>query len=278
LTAQTASFAAFQTLRLGKEDEGVSTCKNLHADNLGLQPLSIGVERLISSLEGQDRLPSFSISYSEPSVPPIPARRGPPKAKRQAWWKKSKYLRKRCDNRLKPPQVNGMFEADSFARTIGLPLTAFLSVNWGLTAHGSEDVQKGFQRALKAMGEWFRRRGVPATWIYSHENPEGARPHFHMLLHLPEPLRREFEAACQKWFQPLAGGFHLRWRNGAADRCLMYMCKGTDIGTATRHGGRARRQGPVVFKRAGWSENLGQKARTAFQIASKAPLATGFRK
>ena len=238
----------------------METCKNLHADEEGPKTLTNEIEKMISSLSIIPKLDTLLCSLDNISEKP-PARRGPSGAKRSAWRTKARYQRSRCPKRLRPWQIEGLCEADCFARSRGLPLHTFVTVSWQNTRDGSADIQRRFQKALKAMGEWFRRRNCPATWIFVHENPGNSRPNCHMLVHVPSGHLGLFKEMAPKWFDALEGGVHIRTRNGPTDRCLSYMVKGTDWVTARRHGARARPQGVVDFKRCGWTQNLGVTAR-----------------
>src|SRR5262245_7494945 len=107
------------------EFPGAQACRNLHGDDDTLRTLSHEVQRLIQQLSPV-RPPtphSSSISLNTSlSLSDRRASRGPSRARRQAWHRKTRYQRGRCYERLRPWQVDGLFEADSFARTIGLPL------------------------------------------------------------------------------------------------------------------------------------------------------------
>lgn len=244
---------------------GDDACRNLHAGEEGPRTLTNEIDKMISGLSiipKPDTLLCSLNNTSENTVPlHQPARRNPSRARRRAWQRKARYQRSRCPKRLRPCQVDGLFEADSFARSIGMPLNTFVTVSWQNTREGSADIQRRFQQATKAMGEWFRRRYCPATWIFVHENPGNSRPNCHILVHVPRGHLASFKVMAPKCFDALDGGVDVRTRNGAQDRCLSYMVKGTDMITAHRHGARARKQGIIDFKRCGWTQNLGLAAR-----------------
>lgn len=254
-----------------------SACRNLQAPEDGPRQLTGEIERMISRLARTPRLEAHSSSLYHPTQTDVPARRSPSGARRRAWQKKAQYQRTRCPERLRPWQIEGLFEADHFARVIGLPLNTFVTVSWKNTRDGGEDIQRRFQAATKAMGQWLRRRNCPAAWIFTHENPGGSEPNFHMLIHIPPGSLVAFREIGSQWFGAVSGGIHIRTRNGPRDRCLSYMVKGTDLMTARRYGARAKKQGTVTFKRCGWTESLGVKARTRHSELIKGGLATGFR-
>jgi hypothetical protein len=244
--------------RLSSVDEA---CRNLHAGEEGPRTLTNEIEKMISRLSAMPRSDAFISSLDNTISIHQPARRSPPRARRRAWQTKARYQRSRCPERLRPWQIESLFEADYFARSIGLPLNTFVTVSWQNTRQGSEDIQERFQQAIKAMGQWMRRRNCPATWIFVHENPGNSRPNCHLLIHVPSSELGSFKAIAPKWFEALEGGVHIRARNGPEDRCLSYMVKGTDFITAHRYGAKARNQGTVDFKRCGWTQNLGAAAR-----------------
>lgn len=248
--------------RLSGVDEA---CRNLHASEVGPRTLSYEIEKMISGLSIIPKPDALLCSLSnnlENTVPlHQPARRRPFRARRRDWQKKARYQRSRQPERLRPWQIENLFAANHFAGFIGLPLNTFVTVSWQNTREGNDDLQKRFQRAMKAMGQWFRRRNCPATWIFVHENPGNSRPNCHLLVHVPNGELASFKTIAPKWFDALEGGVLICTRNGPADRCLTYMVKGTDWVTARRHGARARNQGVIDFKRCGWTQNLGLAAR-----------------
>ena len=250
-------------------------CRNLHASEDTLRPLTSEVQTLIERLSA-GRPPAALSSSISLTPPERHARRGPFRPRRRAWQTKSRYQRRRCSKRLRPWQVDALFEADAFALSIGLPLNTFLTVSWTDTSRGSSDIPQRFGRATKAMGEWLRRRSAKSCWVFVHENPGGTRPNAHLLIHIPGNLFSQFYEAAPRWFDALADGIYLRKRHGPRDHCLRYMVKGTDYATALRVGARARKQGGIDFKRCGWTQNLGVSAR-ARCFRGDTQLPTGFR-
>ena len=240
-------------------------CRNLHAGEEGPRTLSSEIEKMISRLSVIPKPDALlcSLDNNFDNTVPLhpPARRRPSRARRRDWQKKVRYQRSRQLKRLRPWQIENLFAANHFAGFIGLPLNTFVTVSWQNTREGSADLQNRFQRAMKAMGQWFRRKNCPATWIFVHENPGNSRPNCHLLVHVPTGQLGSFKEMAPKWFDALEGGVLIRTRNGHQDRCLPYMVKGTDWVTARRHGARARQQGDIDFKRCGWTQNLGLAAR-----------------
>lgn len=239
----------------------IVACRNLHATEEGPKTLTHEIDKMILGLSIIPK-PEPHLCSLENTVPlHQPARRRPARARRRDWQKKARYQRSRQPERLRPWQIENLFAANHFAGFIGLRLNTFVTVSWQNTREGNDDLQKRFQRAMKAMGQWFRRKNCPATWIFVHENPDNSRPNCHLLVHVPPGQLGSFKEMAQKWFDALEGGVLIRTRNGHQDRCLSYMVKGTDWVTARRYGARARKQGVINFKRCGWTQNLGIAAR-----------------
>jgi hypothetical protein len=130
-----------------------------------------------------------------------------------------------------------------------------------------------FRAACKRMDAFCRRRGFPPTWIYVHEAPQG-KANTHFLIHVPKRHQKGFFSHLPNWFGATGGTAidiqQRNWRPGP-DRRLQYMTKGTDAVTASRIGGRAKRQGDIRFKRCGTTINIGPAARARFKAPVKAP-------
>jgi hypothetical protein len=122
------------------------------------------------------------------------------------------------------------------------------------------------------MDAFCRRRGFSSTWLYVHEAPEG-KANTHFLVHVPKRNQKAFESKLPGWFEATdAAAIDVQprhWRAGP-DKRLVYMCKGTDIVTASRIGGRAKRQGDIPFKRCGTTVNIGPAARARFKAPATA--------
>ncbi len=195
----------------------------------------------------------------------MPKKRGP----KTLWMRRAKYQRAKNRKRLKPAQVHGLREADTFARKLGFHLNTFLTVTWSLTHFGdvSFDTEKApaiLKEFRRRVAQWLKARKVHLFWIYVHEN-RGLNFHTHIMLHIPPVFAAEFEAMAAR----LAGSIsesavdvQPRNRPGNFQNRLDYMCKGTDPVTARQlRLGPTSDQGEIECKRCGWSENLGQRAR-----------------
>lgn len=175
-----------------------------------------------------------------------------------------RQFRYRWVDRLKRWQVAAWYDADAVAEQLGLPLNTFVTIAYGATFPGEAAMASTFKRGKKLMVQWFRDKGLPAAYLYGHENPGDARPNTHLLIHVPKHLRRAFKAKAGDWFDALDGGVQVDPRNDA-DRIpqglgtrLQYMAKGADDMTCRFYGGRRAKggQGPIAIKRAGVAQSL----------------------
>jgi len=173
---------------------------------------------------------------------------------------RSSYQRKPNIERLRPWQIESLWHALDHADRIDLGLNTFVTIYWHPIT--IEDMPSRFKRGTNAMAQWCKRRGISLACIYTHENPLG-RLNSHLMLHMPKRHLTDFKAAAPAWFNDEPGGVQVKpvWFPAGAVR---YMTKGTDFLTAGMHGGHAMRQGTIKFKRAGWSESLGQKAQADY--------------
>ena len=185
-----------------------------------------------------------------------------------------RQFRYRWVDRLKRWQVAAWYDADAMAVQLGLPLNTFVTIAYGATFPGEAAMASTFKRGKKLMVQWFRDKGLPAAYLYGHENPDDARPNSHLLIHVPKHLRRAFKDKAKGWFEALDGGVKVDPRNDADRRAkglgtrLQYMAKGADDMTCRFYGGRRAKggQGPIAIKRAGVAQCLTGKVE--FRLAS----------
>ena len=118
--------------------------------------------------------------------------------------------------------VKKLRSAHAFARVIGLPLNAFVTVapfrdgEWD-GAPGPADEFAAFRNWL---GVWIRRKAeIPFTSVsVVHANPDGSDPHLHALVHLPNrSLIPQLRAALTSRY-PEPGATHIR-----ADDCRTHL-------------------------------------------------------
>lgn len=180
----------------------------------------------------------------------------------------ARKTRYRWVGQLKRWQVIAWYDADAVAEQLGLPLNTFVTIAYGATFPGEAAMASTFKRGKKLMVQWLRDKGLPAAYLYVHENPDDARPNSHLLIHVPKHLHRAFKAKTGDWFDALDGGVRVDPRNDADRRAkglgtrLQYMAKGADDMTCRFYGGRRAKggQGPIAIKRAGVAQCLIGKA------------------
>jgi hypothetical protein len=89
-------------------------------------------------------------------------------------------------------QATNIIEAVSFAKLIGLPLVAHLSIHWSLTDVGDDPNGELFARFREGLNKWFNRRGIVFAACWTREREAGGQSdvvHCHLLFHLPVEYR-----------------------------------------------------------------------------------------
>jgi hypothetical protein len=90
------------------------------------------------------------------------------------------------------PQATNIIEAVKFAKLIGLPLVAHLTVHWSVTDAGDDPDGKLFAKVREGLDKWLRRRGIAFASCWSRERQSGGQSdvvHCHLLFHLPVEFR-----------------------------------------------------------------------------------------
>ena len=174
-----------------------------------------------------------------------------------------------------------MIEAADFAERIGLAFTRHWTVHYEMAGIAKHDGAAFVGRLLALVGKHVRRAGGKLAALWARENGDGKGGHVHILMHLPSGMT--LQNLTRRWIKA-AGGNPVRrvskvrtiggmltnvdiggarYRTNA-DAVLAYLVKAasTETGTAlalSRHG----EGGPIIGKRAGWTQNIGAKARNA---------------
>lgn len=176
------------------------------------------------------------------------------------------------------------------AERIGLPLNAWVTINFSMTAIAPWDAVPALIRIRNNhYSKWARRprkgkgSAFEPTYIYVFENKreneifgdiiyEEIGPdlphnvHAHMFMHVPPNRQHDFECLIYEWVDFVAGRIcpantiKVQWvteDNGISGYCV----KGSKH--AKRFGSEYKPQGAILGKRAGTSENLGPSARKA---------------
>jgi len=180
----------------------------------------------------------------------------------------------RISQHLNDRQVNELLAASGFAREIGLPLTAHLTVHWSFSNAGDDPNGRLFASFRERFSKVLRRLGVvfAAVWVREKKSncPNGAE-HFHLAFHLPaESSQAKIVRAAEEILDRLAGCLDDRMvfltLPGNGD--IRYLLKGArhdvrrDLSIKRAWRGS---QGSIQAKRAGFTQNLGPTARAKFR-------------
>ncbi|MFO1091264.1 MAG: hypothetical protein U1E46_16955 [Hyphomicrobiales bacterium] len=147
------------------------------------------------------------------------------------------------------------------ARALGGPLDTFITIRWALTGKGEAKIQFRWQCLLNAFRIWAKRHGFKLAHVWVHENPHYGSFNTHVLANIPANRRQELQAWIEAQLNAQFGGVDVQPRVASGwyrDDRVRYMVKGTDWVTAKKFRlmtpkGWDCRQGPIDFKRCGWS-------------------------
>ena len=113
-------------------------------------------------------------------------------------------------------QASNIMEAVGFAKSIGLPLVAHLTIHWSLTDIGDDHDGKLFAKVREGLHKWLRRRGIvfAAAWVRERQcRGQSDVEHCHLLFHLPVAFQGarmlQVETAISRLVELQGGGiFH----------------------------------------------------------------------
>jgi hypothetical protein len=86
------------------------------------------------------------------------------------------------------PQATNIIEAVEYAKSIGLPSVAHLTIHWAYTDAGDDSDGKLFAKFREGLDKWLWRQGIVFAAAWSRERlSRGQSPvmHCHLLFHLP---------------------------------------------------------------------------------------------
>jgi len=175
-------------------------------------------------------------------------------------------------------QASNLMEAVAFAREIGTPLTAHLTIHWVGTKAGDDPDGRRFARVREGFDKWLKRHGVPggltAVWVRERLlGGSGEVDHDHMLFHLAHHFFRrrarvQVEGALERLIDRHGDGNFLDCTlrltfpphpNG------LYLIKGGGPDVWQNYGVPScwrTPQGLIQGKRCGTTENIGLAARS----------------
>jgi hypothetical protein len=197
----------------------------------------------------------------------LPVRTQRAEAKPKRGLRASKYITMR--------QATNNVEAVRFAKMIGLPLVAHLTIHWSLTDAGDDPNGNLFAKVREGLDKWLDRHAVEFAGSWARERQAGGQSdvvHCHLLFHLPAKYRtgkklRQVEAAIARLVKRHGGDL----TDERAIKLVIhdnpdgkYLIKGGGSQVWKRFGLRQehrRLQGIIQGKRCGTTENIGPAAR-----------------
>jgi hypothetical protein len=174
------------------------------------------------------------------------------------------------------PQATNIVEAVKFAKSIGLPLVAHLTIHWSGTIAFDDHNGLRFAKVREGLNKVLFRRGIPTAWVWCREcKAHTDIVHSHLLFHLPVEYRSgaklsEIEAHLERLVDRhgdgILGEFAVRlviW----PDPDGLYLVKGGGP-LVWKQFPRIRKdwrtpQGIIHGKRCGTTQNIGPARRLA---------------
>ena len=161
-------------------------------------------------------------------------------------------------------------DAVEHAYHLGFPLNRTITIHLD-KAGVSSDPQAFVTEYLKRVGQWLRTKGVKPYHIWVLENPPMAGLNLHIMIHIPNEERADFNNRVRNWLRVSGGKYksnvisqsQLQSRFQQA-KFTCYMLKGADpafFDSRALPGFFHSPQGTIKGKRCGWSESLGEAAR-----------------
>ena len=101
---------------------------------------------------------------------------------------------RQSSKRITLHQAENLMEALAFAREIGTPLNAHVTIHWVGTNVGDDPDGKLFPKVREGFDKWLKRNSHPngLTGIWVRERLSGGSAevvHCHMLFHLAHPIK-----------------------------------------------------------------------------------------
>ena len=226
----------------------------------------------VKGVKGIRRRSAHSISLVAPTAQPHGRQVRPQRRYRQGG---SKYLTE--------SQATNIIEAVRFAKSLGLPLVAHLTVHWACTDIGDDPGGELFARFRAGLSKWTRRHGFDLTAVWARERMSRGQAeavHCHLLFNLPAEYRvgaklRQLEAAIYRLIKRHGGDY---WADQVAKLVIhdkppcpdgKYLIKGGGPSVWKKfHLRREHRrlQGVIHGKRCGTTENIGKATRALAAI------------
>lgn len=177
----------------------------------------------------------------------------------------------RSTKSLSEHQANGVIEAALHARRIGLPFNRHITIRLERAGIPDRGAVTAIRRFLTRLRDWLRKQGLRTAYAWARESGPVIGSHVHILVHIPDGV--SLGRRSRRWIEAVSGAPYCagtirtrRISQSAYDANLAavvgYLCKGASAEAADALGlDRRKAGGRIIGKRAGWSENVGAKAR-----------------
>lgn len=166
-------------------------------------------------------------------------------------------------------------------------LNRHITLHFGKMGISGADVMPALSRYFKLARDYSRRLGYDLAWVWVRENGENG-DHVHILMTVPDALSRKFLTMSRKWLSRacdapyVRGGQRTRKVAGWSTRTsqpsptyfenlkalVAYLAKQCSSQTRFRQQqiAKGRKSLPVIGKRSGHSENLGEATRRKLHL------------
>lgn len=198
----------------------------------------------------------------------------------RASWGGARNFADRVSPYLSERQVRGLIDAAAYAAATGRPFNRHWTVHYERAEIPDSEGATFVTRLLSAVRRSLKKQGVEQAAIWVRENGPGKGGHVHILMHIPAAIN--LRNMTRRWIVSAGGTYRrkvskmrsiarrldraehdpdLYWSN--AEAVLAYVLKAANplVGEAMELP-RCGRGGEVIGKRAGWTQNIGQAART----------------
>lgn len=198
-------------------------------------------------------------------------------------WGGARNRKDRFSESIKLEQCEKILETVRVSLGLDMPFNRMLTIHWeklGVVPADGLAVLTAFNSLAR---DWARKRGhsIAYLWIRENDFGDGSKgEHVHILLHIPEPILREFiQPMTRRWLLRVTGGKYIKgaarfdtigqrasdyrnaqeiYRENLGKLVVGYLLKGASK-EATRELGLPRENdgGRIEGKRWGRSQNLG---------------------
>jgi hypothetical protein len=150
-----------------------------HAENLDVVRTSCDLESL--QFKGSEDKTAFGTHLSVVCpflAPPVPTQK-----------RRGRY-RVHGSKLISAQQATNLIEAVEFAKSIGRPLVAHLTIHWSGTIAFDDHDGARFAKVREGLAKVLFRRGIPVAWVWCREcKAHTDIVHCHLLFHLPVAYR-----------------------------------------------------------------------------------------